>query len=50
MSKQVSWLEQRRLSWGKMTFPKYRLVLILPSLRERMIHSGSIGKDGENSI
>lgn len=37
--------------WGKMTFPKDRLVLILPSLKERMIHTGSIGKkNGENSI
>lgn len=30
--------------WGKMTFPKDRLVLILPSLKDRMIHTGSIGK------
>lgn len=50
MSKQVSWLEQRRLSWGKITFPKYRLVLILPSLKERMIHTGSIEENGESSI
>jgi len=35
MSKQMSWLEQKRLSLEKNAFPEYRRLLILKTAEER---------------
>lgn len=43
----MSWLEQKRLSLKKNTFPEYTLLLILKALD--MIHTGGIEENGESS-
>lgn len=43
----MSWLEQKRLSLEKNTFPEYTLLLILKALDT--IHTGSIEENGESS-